>query len=173
MQFVKIKVFSGIYVYKIALFERVVNICPKEISFLVSFVQFQSWNCCDLPFLGVKFGLMVLLRVNELTFRNSAWQLPKRSSREKNHRSFQRQCHHHPLHGLRVGEPWSSWLPWNNRWGWNLVGILWSSSLYGQRWRRTWEEDQDFQPNQRHRDRPCPFPHGWECHSKWLASWME
>ena len=32
----------GSYVYKIALFERVVNICPRKVSFLVFFLQIQS-----------------------------------------------------------------------------------------------------------------------------------
>ena len=59
-------------------------------------------------------------------------QLPQRPSREKNHRSCHRQCHQHPLHWLRVGEPWSSWLPRSNRWGRDLVGTFWSSTLCGQ-----------------------------------------
>ena len=49
-------------------------------SFIVSFVQFKCQNCRDIRnCLGVKSALKVLVRVKELTFRNSdlAWPLPR------------------------------------------------------------------------------------------------
>ena len=54
---------------------RVVNSCSPKSIHVVSLVQLRCKNCRDLRvFLRVKFGLKVLLRVKDLTFRNSASQ---------------------------------------------------------------------------------------------------
>ena len=48
---------------------------------LVKFAK-KNLNCRELGiFLGVKFGLKILLRVKELTFRNSALAVPALSSK--------------------------------------------------------------------------------------------
>ena len=54
--------------YKLALFDTVVNICSSKLSFLiVLFYSSTNQNCCDLrAFLGVKFGVC-----KKITFLNS------------------------------------------------------------------------------------------------------
>ena len=58
------------------LYDRMFSLCPPEVAFCVIFIPSWCLICRDLhAFLWVKFGLEDLLRVKDLTFCNSAYQI--------------------------------------------------------------------------------------------------
>ena len=60
-------------VFKPRSYDRMVNFCSPKVTFCVNFIPSRCRICRDLRvFIGVKFSLEDLLRVKDLTFRNSA-----------------------------------------------------------------------------------------------------
>ena len=61
-------------VFKPRSYDRMVNFCSPKVTFCVNFIPTTRCRICrDLRvFIGVKFSLEDLLRVKDLTFRNSA-----------------------------------------------------------------------------------------------------
>ena len=59
-------------VFKPRSYDRMVNFCSPKVTFCVNFIPSRCRICRDLRvFIGVKLSLEDLLRVKDLTFRNS------------------------------------------------------------------------------------------------------